>query len=134
METYGILNNRKRAIIALVHTFVFLGIAMMGLSSRPKKGLLYPQHAFTAGNISIFCVYLIVTSVLLTLARYSRCTRERIYFAFCSGSAAVGLLRAIVGDPVAHVGPVARVALLTTAAVVGFGIFAAHSSTAVPEN
>jgi len=130
METYGILNNRKRAIIALVHSFVFLGIAMMGLASAPKAGLFLPVRAFTTGNIAVFCVYLIVTSVLLTLIGYSKCSRERAYFAFCSASASVGLIRAMVGDPVSHVGPVARVLLLATAVVIGFVILSAHSQTA----
>ncbi|ABF42910.1 hypothetical protein Acid345_3910 [Candidatus Koribacter versatilis Ellin345] len=132
METYGILNNRKRAIIALVHSFVFLGIAMIRLASAPKAGLLLPQRAFTAGNIAVFCVYFIVTSVLLILTGYSRCLRERAYFAFCSASASVGLLRAVVGDPVSHVGPIARVLLLGTAVVIGFAILSAHSQTATP--
>ncbi len=130
MESYGILTNRKRAIIALVHSFVFLGIAMMGLASAPKAGLLLPHRAYTAGNIAVFCVYLIVTSVLLILTWYSRCVRERAYFAFCSASASVGLLRAVVGDPVAHIGPVARVLLLGTAVVIGFAILSAHSQGA----
>ncbi len=135
MESYGILNSRKRAIIALVHSFVFMGIAMMGLASAPKRGLLFPHRAITGGNIALFCVYFIVTSVLLILTRYSRCSRERVYFAFCSASASVGLLRAVVGDPVPHVGQVARVLLLGTAVVVGFGILAAHSQpTTVAEN
>lgn len=135
METYGILNNRKRAIIALVHSIVFLLIAVAGLASAPKSGLFYPERAFTGDNIAIFCVYLIVSSVLLILTRYSRCLRERAYFAFCSASASVGLLRAIVGDPVPHVGPVARVLLLATAVWIGFAILSVHSQpAAVPES
>ena len=130
METYGILNSRKRVIIALVHSLAFLGIAMMGLQSAPKAGLLYPQRAITAGNLALFCTYLIVTSVLVILTRYSRCVKERAYFAFCSASASVGLLRAIVGDPVAHVGPIVRVMLLSTAVVIGFAILSAHSQSA----
>jgi hypothetical protein len=133
METYGILNNRKRAIIALVHSVVFLGIAMMGLSSAPKSGLLYPARAFTAGNVAMFCVYLIVSGVLWILTGYSRCTRERMYFALCSCSASVGLLRAVVGDPVWHVGPVARVLLLGMAVVIGISIMSYHGEAAVAE-
>lgn len=127
MESYCILTNRKRAIIALVHSIVFLGIAGIGLTARPKAGLLYPQHAFSAANIAIFLVYLIVSSVLLILTGYSRGTKERAYFAFCSASASVGLLRALFGDPIAHAGPIARVMLLTTAVVIGFVILASHS-------
>jgi hypothetical protein len=128
METYSILINRKRAIIALVHSVFFLIIAAIGLQSRPKAGLIYPQHLFSAGNIATFCVYLIVTSVLVALTINSRCARERAYFAFCSASAGIGLLRALFGDPVAHVGPVARVAFLTTAVIIGSAILTAHSA------
>jgi hypothetical protein len=126
MENYGILNNRKRAILALVHSVVFLGIAMMGLASAPKAGLLYPSRAFTAGNFSIFAVYAIVSGVLWILTAYTRCARERMYFALCSSSASVGLVRAIIGDPVAHVGPVLRVVLLGTAVALGFSIMGYH--------
>jgi hypothetical protein len=129
MESYAILNNRKRAIIALVHSIISLVIAGAGLGSRPKAGLLLPQHAFTAGNIAIFCVYLIVSSVLVILTGYSRGLKERTYFGFCSASASVGLLRALFGDPIAHVGPIARVFLLATAVLIGFATLAAHSQT-----
>jgi hypothetical protein len=130
MEPYGVLTNRKRVIIALVHSVVFLGIALMGLPAHPKAGLLYPHHAFSAGNIAIFGVYLMVTSVLSLLTRYGQCLRERTYFALCSASAAVGLLRALFGDPVPHLGPVARVLLLSTAVAFGFAILSIHSQPA----
>ena len=39
MNDFGVLNNRKRALIALIHSFVFLGIAMHGFVS-PKAGIL----------------------------------------------------------------------------------------------
>lgn len=131
MDSFAILTNRKRAIIALVHSVVFLLIAIAGLASRPKTGLFYPQRAFSAGNIAIFCVYLIVSSVLLILTRYSRCAKECAYFAFCSASASVGLLRALFGDPVPHAGPFARVLLLATAVWVGFSILSVHSQPAL---
>lgn len=130
METYGILNSRKRAIIALVHSVVFLAIAGFGLSAGPKSGLIYPALRFSGGNIAIVCVYLIVSGVLWTLTAYSRCLREKLYFALCSASASVGLLRALLGDPVPHVGPVARVLFLGTAVIVGFSIMNYHGAEA----
>lgn len=133
MESYGILNNRKRAVIALIHSIVFLGIAVVGLQSPPKRGLVLPQRAFTGGNVAIFCVYLIVSSILIVLTAYSRCTRERAYFGFCAASASVGLLRALVGDPVAHVGPIARVLLLGMAVAIGLLILSAHTPRVVAE-
>lgn len=135
MDLYGILNSRKRAVIALAHSLVFLAIAVAGLHGAPKSGVLYPERAFTAPRIAILCVYLIVTSVLAVLARYSRCVKERAYFAFCTASAGVGVLRALFGDPVPYVGPIARVLLLGTAVAIGFSILNAHSQAeAVPEN
>ena len=134
MESYGVLNNRKRVIIALIHSFVFLGIAIMGLPSSPKAGLFYPAKAFSAGNIAVFCVYLIVSSVLGVLVRYSRGLKERAYFGFCTASASVGLLRALVGDPVPHVGPVARVLLLTTAVFFGFAMLSTFAESPVLES
>ena len=133
METYGILNSRKRAIIALIHSVVFLGIAILGLTSAPKTGLFYPYLAISAGKIAIFCVYLIVSSVLLILTGYSRCVREKLYFAFCTASASVGLVRALVGDPVHYVGAISRVLLLGVAVFVGFSILNAHSSAMTSE-
>src|ERR1700761_2367530 len=103
MDSYGILNSRKRAVIALAHSLVFLAIAVIGLHGAPKTGLLYPEPAFTRAKIAILSVYLIVTSVLGILARYSRCSKERAYFAFCTASAGVGVLRALFGDPVPFV-------------------------------
>lgn len=133
MDSYGILNSRKRAIIALVHSVVFLAIAGIGLSATPKSGLLYPEWHPSAGNIAIFCVYLIVSGVLWTLTAYSRCVRERLYFGLCSASASIGLLRALLGDPVAHVGPIARVLLLGTAVIVGFSITNYHGEAATAQ-
>ena len=133
MDSYGILNSRKRAIIALVHSVVFLAIAGVGLNAAPKSGLLYPSRSFAAGSFAVFCVYLIVSGVLWTLTAYSRCVRERLYFGLCSASASVGLLRALFGDPVPHVGPVARVLLLGTAVIVGFSIMSYHSEAATAQ-
>ena len=128
MESYAILNSRKRAIIALAHSIVFLGIAAAGLYGAPKTGLFTSQgHLFTPGRVALFVVYLVVTSVLVTLAKYSRCFKERAYFGACGASAWVGMLRALFGDPVPHLGPVARVLLLSTAVVIGIAILAVHT-------
>ena len=37
MNEYGILNNRKRVLIALIHSVIFLGVATHGFVS-PKAG------------------------------------------------------------------------------------------------
>ena len=134
---YGILNNRKRAIIALVHSIVFLAIAMMGLQSPPKTGLFTGQGTlFTPGRVATFFVYLIVTSVLLILIRYSRCRHERAYFAFCSRACRRRLAaRSLWRYPIPHVGAVARLLLLGVAVIVGFAILQVHSQPqAIPES
>ena len=47
MNDFGVLTNRKRALIALIHSLVFLGIAMHGFAS-PKAGVLLPGRAHAA--------------------------------------------------------------------------------------
>ena len=64
----------------------------------------------------LLAIYIIVTAVLLILLRFSACARERLYFAFCAASAAFGMVRIILGDPVLHAN-VLRVLLLFCAAL-----------------
>ena len=52
-----------------------------------------------------------MTTVLLVLLRFSRCAKERLYFGLCAASAAFGLVRILLGDPVLHAN-VLRVLLL----------------------
>ena len=127
---FAIINNRKRAIIALVHSAFFLGVAAVQLAlSHAAPYRLHGEKAL-AGSI-LLGIYLIVTTVLLILLRYSRCTRERLYFAFCSASAAFGLVRILLGDPVLHAN-VLRVLLLFCAVMIGTGILRTHSATSIP--
>jgi hypothetical protein len=79
-----------------------------------------------AGSI-LLGVYVVVTTVLLILLRYSRCVKERLYFALCAASAAFGLVRILLGDPVLHAN-VVRVLLLGCAVIIGTGILRTHSS------
>ena len=44
MNDFGVLTNRKRAVIALIHSVVFLGIAMHGFAS-PKSGIFCTDRA-----------------------------------------------------------------------------------------
>jgi hypothetical protein len=67
--------------------------------------------------------------VLLVLLRFSHCTKEKLYFAFCAASAGFGLLRILLGDPVLHAN-VLRVLLLSCAVFVGTGILRTHSTAA----
>ena len=79
----------------------------------------------------LFGIYLIVSAVLITLARVSRCTRERLYFLFCASSATIGLLRYLFGDPTVTLGLYLRVLMLTCAVITGFAILRGHDPVAV---
>ncbi len=128
MNRYGILNSAKRAVIALVHTVVFglLALYQLLIGQHPLA-LLSAGSGHLAGPITLTTIYFIVTTVLLVLLRYSQCSLERLYFAFCSTSAAIGLLRAVVGDPTAHAELAARVLLLGSAVITGTFIWRNHT-------
>lgn len=128
MNDFGVLTNRKRALIALIHSVVFLGIGLHGFVS-PKGGML---HAFAMGDAVLVGIYLIVASILAWLVSISRCLRERVYFALCASSATFGLLRTIFGDASLPVAQYMRAIMLSSAVAVGVVIV--HSfSRAVPE-
>jgi hypothetical protein len=122
LPRYVILTNRKRAIVALVHSVAFLGIALFGMVSvvRPLAASS-PASAWTMVGI-----YAAVTSALAALTAVTGHWRERLYFACCATSATFGLLRQILGDPPMHFAVYLRVAMLSCAVAVGLGIVRAH--------
>jgi hypothetical protein len=125
MHSFSILNSRKRAIIALIHTIIFLCIAALQTAlSHAKAFSLHGDKV--AGGIALLAIYTVVTTVLLVLLRYATHSSERIYFALCATSAAFGLLRILLGDPALHAG-ILRVVLLSCATVVGLLILHTHS-------
>ena len=126
MNSYAILTNRKRAIIALIHSFAFLLIAARGATSAPLTPIWIHAGGRTTSLIMLV-IYLIVSSILWTLTRLSRCFLERLYFGFCSLSATVGVLRTVFGDPPLHLAIAMRVLLLSCAVVTGFVILREHS-------
>jgi hypothetical protein len=128
MDRFAIINNRKRAIIALIHSVFFLGVAAVQLAISHAVPLSVHSERATAGLV-LLVIYVIVTTVLLVLLRYSACTREKLYFALCAGSAGFGLFRIVLGDPVLHAN-VMRVLLLLCAVFVGTGILRVHSVSA----
>jgi hypothetical protein len=93
MNGYTILTTRKRVIIALVHTVVFLAVAMAGLFYT--VGPL--RRASPTSAWIIASIYVIVSSILLWLTAISGRTGERCYFGFCATSASFGLLRQLLG-------------------------------------
>ena len=126
MDRFAIINNRKRAIIALIHSVFFLGVAAVQLAV--SHAIPFSRHAAnTKAGIVLLTIYVIVTVVLLVLLRFSTCMKERLYFALCAGSAGFGLVRILLGDPVLHAN-VMRVLLLLCAVVIGTGILRTHSS------
>lgn len=113
MNRFGVLTNRKRALIALIHSLVFLGVAMHGFVSA-KSGIVHGSAA--AGDRVLIGIYLVVASILAWLVGISRCAKERVYFALCASSATFGLLRTILGDSTIPAAQYLRVILLSSAA------------------
>ena len=124
MNDFGILINRKRALIALIHSFVFLGIAAHGFLA-PKSGVMHGYGAI--GDYVLIGIYLVVASILGWLVGISRCARERIYFSLCTCSASFGLLRSVFGDAALPVAQYMRVILLSFAVAVGILIVRSFS-------
>ncbi len=132
MNEYGILNNRKRAIVALVHSIAFGLLATYQLlSGQNPRALVGAPSGKMAGPMALTIIYLIVSTILLILVRYSRCTLERLYFAFCATSASVGLLRSLFGDPTVYTSSVIRVLMLGCAVVTGTIILRSYSVVVV---
>jgi hypothetical protein len=127
MNDFGILNNRKRALIALLHSLVFLGIALHGFAS-PKGGVLLRVLGDTS-DIVLCAIYFTVASILVWLVTLARCAKERVYFALCASSATFGLLRTLFGDAALPAAQYLRVAMLTSAVIVGTWIYRSFSPT-----
>ena len=129
MDSFAIITNRKRAIIALVHSVFFLGVAGMQLAiSHAAAFSMHDEKV--VGRTILLAIYVIVTTVLLVLLRASDCTKEKLYFAFCAASAGFGLVRILFGDPVLHAN-VLRVLLLGCAVLTGTIILRKHSGAAI---
>ena len=131
MNEFAVLTNRKRTLIALVHSVVFLGIALHGFASPKAAVVLHGSGA--AFGVTLIAIYLTVASILSWLVRISRCATERLYFALCASSATFGLLRTIFGDESVPATQYLRVAMLTSAVAVGAWILRSFSRP-VPEN
>lgn len=114
-------------MIALVHSIVFLGIALHGFVS-PKPGILFRAEAM--GDYVLLGIYALVTSILLWLASISRGFVERGYFALCAASASSGIVRTIFGDQLVPPAQYVRVLMLSSAVFVGFVIVRLHSRPA----
>ena len=127
MDEFSILTNRKRAIVALVHSVVFLLVALRQmLAVTPAVGIWLASSV--AASTWILCgILTIVSAILLCLFAISRGWMEKVYFGFCTASATSGLLRTAAGDQAFHAALYVRVIMLAGAILVGFMIVYAHS-------
>ena len=133
MDEFSILTNRKRALVALVHSIVFLVIASWQMVlARPAAGISLASPANSARSTWLLCgIFTLVSGILVWLLVVSRGWIEKLYFGLCSVSACSGLLRTAAGDSTFHVGLYIRVIMLMLAVVVGFLIVRAHSNRRV---
>lgn len=127
MHAYSILTNRKRAIVALAHSVVFLLIAVHQMvAATPVPGVWLPSRV-PPSTWALCAIFAVVSAILLWLLVISRGWMEKFYFAFCTLSATSGLLRTAGGDQAFHAGIYVRVIMLVSAVFVGLLIVRAHS-------
>jgi len=126
MGEFSILTNRKRAIVALVHSVVFLLIATRQMiAANPAAGIWVAS--VSTGTWILCGIFVIVSSILLWLLLISRGWMEKFYFGLCTVSATSGLLRTAFGDQTFHAGLYIRVIMLVSAVLVGLLIVRVHS-------
>jgi len=126
MGGFSILTNCKRSVVALVHSMVFLCIAVRQMvAADPSAGIWVPS-AVRAGTWILCGVFAAVSAILLWLLIISRGWMERFYFGFCTVSAGSGLLRTAAGDQAFHAGLYIRVVMLVSAVAVGLMIVRKH--------
>lgn len=127
MSSYAILTNRRRAIIALLHSVVFAVIALHSITSASVVNPIWFNSPASVSSVLILAIYLVVSSVLIQLVRISRSAREKLYFGFCASSATLGLLRSILGDQNLPAGQHLRLLMLLCAVLTGIAILRSHS-------
>ncbi len=130
MLSFSILTNRKRAIVALAHSAVFLLIAVRQMLAFSPVAGIWKASPVSTGTWAFCAIFAIVSTILLWLLAISRGWMEKLYFAFCTASALSGLLRTAAGDQAFHAGIYVRVVMLVSAVVVGCLIVRLHSPRA----
>src|ERR1022692_4264950 len=127
MGGFSILTNRKRAIVALVHSVVFLLIAVRQMvAAQPSTGI-WVASTVSRGTWILCGIFVIVSAILFWLLVISSGWMEKFYFGFCTISATSGLLRTAAGDQTFHAGLYIRVVMLVSAVLVGLLIVRMHS-------
>ena len=129
---FSILTNRKRAIIALVHSVVFLLIAVRQMVAAQPSAGIWIASTVSRGTWILCGIFAIVSAILLWLLVISRGWMEKFYFGLCTVSASSGLLRTAAGDQAFHAGLYIRVVMLVSAVLVGLLIVREHSRVPIP--
>ena len=132
MGGFSILTNRKRAIVALVHSVVFLLIAVRQMMAANPAAGIWVASTVSRGTWILCGIFTVVSSILLWLLVISRGWMEKFYFAFCTISASSGLVRTAAGDQTFHAGLYIRVVMLVSAVLVGLLIVRMHSRPLSP--
>jgi len=127
MGGFSILTNRKRAVVALVHSVVFLLIAVRQMVAANPAAGIWVASTVSRGTWILCGIFVVVSSILLWLLLISRGWMERFYFGFCTISASSGLVRTAAGDQAFHAGLYIRVVMLVSAVLVGLLIVRMHS-------
>lgn len=131
MDDFGILTNRKRALVALIHSIVFLMIAFRQMIVvTPAVGIWSPSNV-SVGTWILCAIFVTVSAILFWLFTLSRHWIEKLYFGLCTVSATSGLFRTAFGDQTFHAGLYVRVIMLVSAVLVGLLIVRIHSDTVV---
>jgi hypothetical protein len=136
MPDFGVLTNRKRTVIALVHSVFFLLLAIWNtVTPSHAVGLVAAlrsaSHTGLRSAVAMAAIYFIVSAILLWLVSLSRSAVERAYFSFCATSASFGLLRALAGSRGLEVAQYIRVSMLMAAVVTGFFIVRMYDTSNV---
>jgi|ERR1035441_7348569 hypothetical protein len=129
MGGFSILTNRKRAIVALAHSIVFLMIAVRQMVAANPAAGIWVASAVSRGTWILCGIFTVVSAILLWLLVISRGWMEKFYFGLCTVSASSGLLRTAAGDQAFHAGLYVRVVMLVSAVLVGLLIVRVHSRT-----
>jgi hypothetical protein len=127
MSGFSILTNRRRAVVALVHSVVFLLIAVRQMMAANPAAGIWVSSTVSRGTWILCGIFAIVSSILLWLLLISRGWMEKFYFGFCTVSATSGLVRTAAGDQAFHAGLYIRVVMLVSAVLVGLLIVRLHS-------
>ena len=127
MGGFSILTNRKRAIVALVHSVVFLLIAVRQMVAAQPSAGIWVASTVSRGTWILCGIFAIVSAILFWLLVISSGWMEKFYFGLCTISASSGLVRTAAGDQTFHAGLYIRVVMLVSAVLVGLLIVRMHS-------